>query len=351
MLFCLLNGELPHNQLLRDDIVGSHHSDEVDTRGQVLHIHLAAVVIYAVAQYRSAVVVVYRQLSNHVEGGAYGEDIVCRVREEGDVLVKITQINTVAIGYHKGDMNSTVAAIHRGSWYIDVQGARSLGRKVQTMVVIRCASDSGVGHFNLVCRIYCQEEYVNTVTAIHGLIVLVVNTRGVAVDAVPYEVGIVASAGGIHEQVAAVYGEDKVDDAVTTGGILINALECEGAHIHGQRVKTILLISVSLAGGVVQGDFRAVVDSQYHHSDAVATHCLRIDLGEYTRLRIDGAVPFVAFTSHYLDSVSGWSVDGQVQRHNTVAAVGSSETLLVFATCGVPTVVPLEGAANDGVEG
>lgn len=38
---------LPHDQLLRDDIVGSHHSDKVDARCQVLDIHLSTIVIDA----------------------------------------------------------------------------------------------------------------------------------------------------------------------------------------------------------------------------------------------------------------------------------------------------------------
>ena len=36
---------LSHNQLLRDDIVRGHHADEVDAWSEVLHVHLATVVV------------------------------------------------------------------------------------------------------------------------------------------------------------------------------------------------------------------------------------------------------------------------------------------------------------------
>ena len=36
-----------YDEFFRDDMVGSHHADEVDAGGQVLHIDLAAVVVNA----------------------------------------------------------------------------------------------------------------------------------------------------------------------------------------------------------------------------------------------------------------------------------------------------------------
>jgi len=189
---------LSHNQLLRDDIVGSHHADEVDAGGEVLHVHLAAVVVDALAQYRSAVVVINRQFADDVEGGAYGEDIVGRVREEGDVFVEIMHVNTIAVNNHEGDMNGTIAAINSGSGHVDIQNARILWREVQTVVVIMRSDDGGVGYLHFVSRVNGKEEDIDTVAAIHGLVVFVIQARGVAMDTVPYEIFIVAGAGGIY---------------------------------------------------------------------------------------------------------------------------------------------------------
>ena len=161
------------------------------------------------------------------------------------------QVNAATVNDHKGDMDSTVAAIHSGSGNINVQSAGILWGEVQSVVMVGGAGNGSVGNIHFIAWVDLQEENVNTVAAIHGLVVLVVNTCGVAVDAVPYEVVIVACAGGIHEQVATVNGENEVDDAVAACGILINALECESSNVQGQRVETILLISVSLAGCVV----------------------------------------------------------------------------------------------------
>ena len=93
-----------------------------------------------------------------------------------------------------------------------------------------------------------------------------------------------------------------------------------------------------------------MVDGQDHHGDTIAAYSLRVNLGEYTRLGVGGTVPFVAFTSYHLDSVSRRCVDNQVQRNNTVTAIGSGEVLLIFATFCVPMIIPLEGTTNDGVE-
>ena len=78
---------LSDNQLLHDDIVRGHQTDEVNAWREAPHVYLAVVVVDVLMQYQSAVVVINCQFADDAEVGAYGKDIVGRVREEVDVFV------------------------------------------------------------------------------------------------------------------------------------------------------------------------------------------------------------------------------------------------------------------------
>ena len=215
---------LLHNQLLSHNIIGCHHSDEVDTGCQVLNVHLTAVVVDALAQYSFAVVVINRQFANHVERRANGEDMVGRVGVEGDVLIEVMHVNAAAWNNDKGDMNYTVAAIHGTSGHINVQCAGVLRCKVQTVVIVLDSNNSRVGYIHLISLVNSQIEHVNAVATIDSFVVLDIPTGGVAVDTVPYEVDIATGTGGINECITAVDCQYQIDNAVATSGILINTL-------------------------------------------------------------------------------------------------------------------------------
>ena len=198
----------------------------------------------------------------------------------------------------------------------------------------------------VVAEVDGQMESVNARAAVGISVVVVVNRAAGVRGAVPC-VAVAGYDGGVVAGVA-VDGQVQCHDAVAAGGIgeLMSQVVAAGSEAG-------MLIPVEAVAGHCRGVTRgAVLDSQVQRHHAVASGCI----GEGVRQAVAAGgeagvlVPVEAVASHGGGVAGVAVVDGQVQRHGAVAAVGGGEEVRQCAAAGgeAGVLVPVEAVASHG---